>query len=291
MNTSMNKIYLVMHSYETDGGFGDAVDCEDIIAAYTDLKRAEDYVLRWNSPCVYDSPYADLHCGKLFIRELSVDSVSIDTNPLADWRNGADNRENDYEDDMDDGFDDDDAVECTEKEKAESACSDSAVLRYNDQRGNLYLERCRVNLDEFHVEGAPTDLDEARNVRITLDHVGDHHEIPVLNVSADNVNSDTLEHFYEYFWVNSGYFASCSREVVTVDDAIRRVRERVMAPHFAEFGVNGKSAKAAFHLPERDEGYALVNGIAQKLQYPQEKDFLNLYRAYEDSKRDLALVR
>ena len=29
-----------------------------------------------------------------------------------------------------------------------------------------------MNLNEFHIEEAPTDLDGARNVCITLDHVG-----------------------------------------------------------------------------------------------------------------------
>lgn len=62
-----------------------------------------------------------------------------------------------------------------------------------------------MNLDEFRVEESPTDLDGARNVCVTLDHVGDHNEIPILNVSTDDVSGNTLEHFYEYLWVNSGY--------------------------------------------------------------------------------------
>lgn len=74
-----------------------------------------------------------------------------------------------------------------------------------------------MNLDEFRVEESPTDLDGARNVCVTLDHVGDHNEIPILNVSTDDVSGNTLEHFYEYLWVNSGYVASRSKDVVTID--------------------------------------------------------------------------
>lgn len=148
-----------------------------------------------------------------------------------------------------------------------------------------------MNLDEFRVEESPTDLDGARNVCVTLDHVGDHNEIPILNVSTDDVSGNTLEHFYEYLWVNSGYVASRSKDVVTIDDALCRVQERVMAQHFAEFGVNGRSAKAVFHLSAHDEGHVLVNEIAEKLQCLKKTDFLNLYWAYEDSKRSFALAR
>ena len=48
----------------------------------------------------------------------------------------------------------------------------------------------------------------------------DHNEIPILNVSTDDVSGNTLEHFYEYLWVNSGYVASRSKDVVTIDDAL-----------------------------------------------------------------------
>jgi hypothetical protein len=105
------------------------------------------------------------------------------------------------------------------------------------------------------------------------------------------VSGNTLEHFYEYLWVNSGYVASRSKDVVTIDDALCRVQERVMAQHFAEFGVNGRSAKAVFHLSAHDEGHVLVNEIAEKLQCPKKTDFLNLYWEYEDSKRSFALAR
>ena len=66
------KIYQVVHHYDEDGGFGDAIPEEEIIATFESLEDANAFVARFANPHVYDHPYQDLHCGKLVVMESDV---------------------------------------------------------------------------------------------------------------------------------------------------------------------------------------------------------------------------
>lgn len=66
------KIYQVIHLYETDGGFGDAISQQDIIATFENYDDAKAFADRFSNDHVYDKPYSELHCGKLEVYESDV---------------------------------------------------------------------------------------------------------------------------------------------------------------------------------------------------------------------------
>lgn len=68
----MAKIYQVFHSYDVDGGFGDAVEREELIASFENKADADAVVERYSYPHVYDSPYADLMMGLLYVTEVEI---------------------------------------------------------------------------------------------------------------------------------------------------------------------------------------------------------------------------
>lgn len=76
-------VYIVEHWYDTDGGFGDAIAQEDVIAVFAHEEDAQRFIERYANPHVYDRPYAALECGRLVIRELEVldefDPDKVDT--------------------------------------------------------------------------------------------------------------------------------------------------------------------------------------------------------------------
>lgn len=65
-----NKIFAVIHVYDTDGGFGDAVTQEKVLFVTSDEEMAKKYVEENSNEHVYDVPYDELMCGKLIWREL-----------------------------------------------------------------------------------------------------------------------------------------------------------------------------------------------------------------------------
>lgn len=64
-------IYLVEHCYDVDGGFGDAIPRTDVVVAFTNEDAAIEYVEKYNTRVVYDSPYADLEEGMLVVTPIS----------------------------------------------------------------------------------------------------------------------------------------------------------------------------------------------------------------------------
>lgn len=63
--------YAVFHKFDVDGGFGDAISKEEFICIFDTLEQAEEFKKKYENPHVYDTPYAELWCGILDIRELS----------------------------------------------------------------------------------------------------------------------------------------------------------------------------------------------------------------------------
>lgn len=75
----MNKVYIVKHCYEVDGGFGDAIYCEDTVVVFSTREKADEFVEKYSKPHVYDIPYACLTCGKLEVMEMNIDEEPKDT--------------------------------------------------------------------------------------------------------------------------------------------------------------------------------------------------------------------
>ena len=79
------KVYVVMHYYATDGGFGDAVPVEDIVAVFASKDAADKFAKRWSNPHVYDKPYAELSCGILQVVEYDLHDSEDDVCPENPW--------------------------------------------------------------------------------------------------------------------------------------------------------------------------------------------------------------
>ena len=68
----MAMVFQVIHDYDVDGGFGDAVGCSDVIATFKDQKDAEAFIEHFARPIVYDKPYSELHCGELRMEPVQI---------------------------------------------------------------------------------------------------------------------------------------------------------------------------------------------------------------------------
>ncbi len=77
-------VYQIIHRYETDGGYGDAIPVEEVIATFGSYEVAKRFVERYNNPHVYDDPYEELMRGLLEIRECQI-LDSFDENDEA-WK-------------------------------------------------------------------------------------------------------------------------------------------------------------------------------------------------------------
>ena len=66
------KIYMVMHDYGVDGGFGDYIRESECVGTFECREDAEAFIKRFAKPHVYDVPYDDLDCGSLRIEETVV---------------------------------------------------------------------------------------------------------------------------------------------------------------------------------------------------------------------------
>ena len=69
----MEKIYEVVHLYDVDGGFGDAIGREDVIARFAEESKAKEIVEKYAKPHIYEKPYASLYCGELVVHEVELD--------------------------------------------------------------------------------------------------------------------------------------------------------------------------------------------------------------------------
>ena len=79
----MKKTYDVYHIYDIDGGFGDACYNESKVATFESKADAEDFVERFENPHVYGTPYDELNCGTLEIRESEIVPKGADLDVIA----------------------------------------------------------------------------------------------------------------------------------------------------------------------------------------------------------------
>lgn len=60
---TVKKTWIIIHEYDVDGGFGDAITQEEILAVVRATeKEKDDFLDTYNNPYVYDVPYAELMC-------------------------------------------------------------------------------------------------------------------------------------------------------------------------------------------------------------------------------------
>lgn len=80
------SMYIIKHVYDVDGGFGDAIEREDIVGIVDCTKAELDTFLKeYDKPIVYDEPYAYLTCHTLIAEEIKVKTLaSIEKDPYGD---------------------------------------------------------------------------------------------------------------------------------------------------------------------------------------------------------------
>ena len=79
---SKMTLYQVIHTYDVDGGFGDAVYQRDIIATFSSREKAEEFVAKYQKPHIYAKPYSYLSCGTLIIEE---NKINVEPSRGAMW--------------------------------------------------------------------------------------------------------------------------------------------------------------------------------------------------------------
>ena len=80
------KIYNVIHQYDIDGGFGDAISQHKLLFTTTSKEVAEQFVNNYSNPHIYEIPYASLWAGELVITEQTViDTYNDISHELIQW--------------------------------------------------------------------------------------------------------------------------------------------------------------------------------------------------------------
>lgn len=68
------KIFQVLHIYDVDRGFGDALPVQSVVATFESEEDALKFVEKFSNRHVYEKPYAELECG--FLRVEPMDIIS-----------------------------------------------------------------------------------------------------------------------------------------------------------------------------------------------------------------------
>lgn len=80
------KIYNVIHQYDVDGGFGDAISQNKLLFTTTSKEVAEQFVNNYSNPHIYEIPYSELWAGSLVITEQTViESYNDIPQDLIEW--------------------------------------------------------------------------------------------------------------------------------------------------------------------------------------------------------------
>lgn len=68
------KIYEIIHEYDTDGGFGDAIGEYESLGLFSSKLEADKIVETLSpKPLAYDKPYDTLYFGLVYIKEHELD--------------------------------------------------------------------------------------------------------------------------------------------------------------------------------------------------------------------------
>lgn len=69
-------MFEVIHKYDVDGGFGDAIPEEDVVARFETESEAKEFVARFAKPHIYSKPYDELWCGELVFEEVKLNTLA-----------------------------------------------------------------------------------------------------------------------------------------------------------------------------------------------------------------------
>ncbi len=78
-------MFGIYHRYDVDGGFGDAIGKQDLIAFCESEEIAKKYCEMHDRTQVYDSPYSDLYKGTLAYEELDVPTITEENVSESPW--------------------------------------------------------------------------------------------------------------------------------------------------------------------------------------------------------------
>ena len=107
-----DTVYQVVHFYDVDGGFGDAISQQDVVEVFASEEDAQEFVSRFSRPHVYDVPYAALECGQLVVVPMAVVPAGgfsfndADTSEMWWLSDDSHDEDDDYSDDCEDDEDD-----------------------------------------------------------------------------------------------------------------------------------------------------------------------------------------
>ena len=65
-----DKMYVIVSVFDEDGGFGDAIETTNPVAAFTNESEAVAYIVKYSNKHVYERPYDALHEGELRVVEV-----------------------------------------------------------------------------------------------------------------------------------------------------------------------------------------------------------------------------
>lgn len=81
--------FIIHHIYDEDGGFGDAVQIDEVIGVLECTpSQLKEYLDRYNKKTAYCQPYATLYCGEL--KAEAVDDIKLlflNEDPIPEVRN------------------------------------------------------------------------------------------------------------------------------------------------------------------------------------------------------------
>lgn len=61
----IDKMYVIVSVFDEDGGYGDAIETTEPVAAFTNESEEDAYVAKHSNKHVYQRPYDELHAGEL----------------------------------------------------------------------------------------------------------------------------------------------------------------------------------------------------------------------------------
>lgn len=76
--------YAIIHYYDVDGGFGDAIGTQVTLGYVEGEEKAKEYIAKYNKPKTYAIPYSRLECHALGYKKVSTKMLDINVDPFKD---------------------------------------------------------------------------------------------------------------------------------------------------------------------------------------------------------------
>lgn len=80
--------YIIHHIYDEDGGFGDAIEIDEVVGVLECTpEQLDEWMEKYDKRTVYEEPYASLYCGELRAEPIDgLKSLSLDEDPIPEVR-------------------------------------------------------------------------------------------------------------------------------------------------------------------------------------------------------------